>query len=349
MERRAHPPSGGARWNSETRCPGFLSALGSPSLRVASATGPPTSGRRSGWTSSEVHVRNLLRNATPGRGSAAMSVLRGRRGTVSIHRRSLEATRLRSEGFAPGTTSARPRAVLFGGRQTVGPESGSSSSRFQATTHLSGSLRSSWGWRTGSVGRGPTSCRPAFRVRRGRTLRGATTEDKERSSLVSFGTRLPTSNVPIRVRRTTDCVIFGWQRKWPRPLETGAKAHSSRHLRVAKAVDPSVQPGAMDQRQSHLSGGKGVGLECPFGCNGPKSASSSGGKDGGPEHSTRVQRTNASAIFGWQRRRPRALDPGTADTGSLSFGRAKPGWERLTGCAGSSRRTLRSVKARCSA
>ena len=218
---------------------------------------------------------HLLRNARLGRGSA-----------VSCP--SGQATRFASIGgprrppgfgrrvFLPGTNSARPRADLFGGRQTVGPESGSSSSRTRSNNPFIGSSSELLGLAQ-RVGRSKANLLSSC-VNRGRTLRGATACDVAPSC--PSGRTCPRPTCPPRVRRTTAGAIFGWQWQRPRTLDPGATVQCSRRLRVATAAAPSVQPGATVQCSRHL----------------------------------RVATAAAPST-----------QPGAADTGSLSFGRAKPG------------------------
>jgi hypothetical protein len=348
MERRAHPPSGGARWNSETRCPGSLGALGSPSLRVASATGPPASGRRSGWTSSEAHVRNLLRNATPGRGSAAKSVLRGRRGTVRIHRRSLEASRLRSEGLRTGydfgSSASSPLRRSADGRTGIGvvfqPVPGNNpligiSSELLGLAHRLGRSRT---YLLSSCVLCPMWAHPSGRNHR-----------RQRAQLPRV-----LRDAPAHVQRAhpgakDHCLRHLRVARAAAPsTQPGATVHDLRHLRVARVAVPSAQPGTTDHRLRHLRMATAAVPSIHPGATDHRlrhlrmaTTVAPSTQSGATDHRLRHLRMATTVAPSTQ--------PGTMDTDSLSFGRAKPGWERLTGCAGSSPHTPRSVEARCSA
>ena len=242
----------------------LLCALGSLSLRVASATGPPTSGRRSGRTSSEVRVRNRpwqswcpdtesrvrpqhgrrsplvcrwhARNAMLGRGSAATCP-------------SGQAVRFANIGgpwrpvdfglqvFVPGTKPDCPRAVLFGGRQTFELVSGSSSNRTRGNNPLIGSSSELSGlWP--KVGRSRT-CLLSSCVSRGRTLRGATTRDVAPSR--PLGRTCPRPTDPSGCDGPLQTSSFGWQTRRPRTFGPGVTDLCRRHLRMADAVAPNIR------------------------------------------------------------------------------------------------------------
>lgn len=190
-DRRAHPPSGGARRNSEVRCPGFCvhwdryrsvwlrppdlphpdGVLDAPLRRFVFATVPGSPGVQ-----------------TPSRGFAR-STVEGRRWSAGGMRetpcsdgvRLLPVLRVRQYGLrtsaVPGgqwtsvcRSSYRVRNQIV--RELSSSEVGRRSSWYrghlptalEATTHLSGALRSFRGCGQRSVGRGPASCRPASRV-----------------------------------------------------------------------------------------------------------------------------------------------------------------------------------------
>jgi hypothetical protein len=175
---------------------------------------------------------HLLRNARLGRGSAVscpsgqvtrFAFIGGPRRPLGFGRRV----------FLPGTTSARPRAVLFGGRQTVEPGSGSSSNRTRSNNPLIGSSSELLGLAR-RVGRSKASLLSSC-VNRGRTLRGATASDVAPSC--PSGRTCPRPTCPsgcdgpllasssgdkgsgpdhsTRAQRSNAGVIFGWQ--WRRP------------------------------------------------------------------------------------------------------------------------------------
>lgn len=107
-----------------------------------------------------------------------------------------------------------------GVRRSVGPGSGSSSSRTRSNNPLIGGSSELLGLarrRRSVEGQPPVVLCHSWAHPSGRNF-------ERRSSLVSFGTHLPTSNVPTRVRGTDSGVIFGWQWRRPRPLD---RAHRS--------------------------------------------------------------------------------------------------------------------------
>lgn len=171
--------------------------------------------------------------------------------TVRVHRRSPEATRLRSDGLLTGydfgSSASRPLRGSADGRTGIGVVFQPYSKHQPAYRELFGA--SGVGAPGRSVeGQPPVVLRQSWAHPSGCNL-------ERRSSLVSFGTHLPTSNVPIRVRRTTACAIFGWQRQRPRPLDPGAAVRCRRHLRVAMAEARGTQSGAADT--GSLSFGRG--------------------------------------------------------------------------------------------
>jgi hypothetical protein len=95
---------------------------------------------------------------------------------VRVHRRSLKANRLRPEGlrtgYDSGSSVSRP---LRGSADRSDRDRGRLPAALEASTRLSGALRSFWGWR-GDGGRSRTSLLSSC-VNRGRTFRGATPSD----------------------------------------------------------------------------------------------------------------------------------------------------------------------------
>ena len=180
--------------------------------------------------------------------------------TVRVYRRSPEATRLRSEGLLTGyefgSSASRPLRGSADGRTGIGVIFQPHSKQQPIYRELLGASGvGATGWSV--EGQPPVVLRQSWAHPSGRNR-------VRRSSLVSFGTHLPTSNVPT----------------------PGATDHCWRYLRVAMAAAPNTRPGRNGPMLASSSGGNGGGPERPTGCNGPMLASSSGGNGGGPEYPT---------------------------------------------------------------
>lgn len=204
------PPSGGAGWNREIW---FFDSLGALDRHRSVWLRPQDLLHRMvfwtglfGGSCSQLAVRHLVRSRF-GRFPAF-----GLGSTVRIHRRSLEAIRLRSGGLRTGY-DFEPLAShsSSGGRQTDGARSGSSASRTLQTLVY----RGLFGALVGVSGARRVEDLPPVVLRLARVHPSGRNRTR-RSSLASFGTLLPTSNVPIRAQRTPAGVIFGWQTRRPK-------------------------------------------------------------------------------------------------------------------------------------
>jgi hypothetical protein len=162
--------------------------------------------------------------------------------TVRVYRRSPEATRLRSEGLHTGydfgSSASRPLRGSADGRTGIGVIFQPHSKQQPTYRELLGASGvGATGWSV--EGQPPVVLRQSWAHPSGRNR-------VRRSSLVSFGTHLPTSNVPT----------------------PGATDHCWRHLRVAMAAAPNTRPGRNGPMLASSSGGNGGGPEYPTGCRG---------------------------------------------------------------------------------
>lgn len=205
IERRAHPPSGGARWISGIRCPGSTGTLDRHRfvwLRPSEL--PHPDGVLDGPLRRFMSALVAERQARTGFGRFLSF---GAGDTVRIHRRSPEAIRLRSEGlptgYGFGSSASRPLRRSADGRIGIGVICQPHSKQQPTYRELLGA--SGVGAKGRSVeGQPPVVLRQSWAHPSGRNR-------VRRSSLVSFGTHLPTSNVPTWVRGTSAGVIFGWR------------------------------------------------------------------------------------------------------------------------------------------